>query len=63
MCIRDSNLLDLEAYLHLEIDLLPLVDVGVQGGLRRMTLQIDDIDNWNSDATLDGAYIGLTAQF
>ena len=63
IAVQDNNLLDLEAYLHLEIDLLPLVDVGVQGGLRRMTLQIDDIDNWNSDATLDGAYIGLTAQF
>ncbi len=60
---KDSNLLDVEAYLHLEVDLIPLVDVGIQGGIRRMSLDIDDIDNWNSNATLEGAYIALTGHF
>ena len=60
---EESNLLDLEAYLHLEVDLLPAIDFGIQGGLRRLSLDIDDLDNWNSDASLDGAYVGLTLHF
>ncbi len=58
-----NNLTDLEAYLHLEVDLIPLVDIGVQGGVRRLSLQIEDIDDWQSDATLEGAYIALTGHF
>lgn len=60
---EESNLSDLEAYLHLEVDLVPLLDVGVKGGLRRLSLDIDDLDNWNSDATIEGAFVGLTAHF
>lgn len=60
---EESNLLDLEAYLHLEVDLFPAVDFGIQGGLRRISMEIEDLDEWNSDATLEGAYIGLTAHF
>lgn len=60
---EDSELLDLEAYIHLEVDLVPTLDFGIQGGIRRLSLNIDDIDNWNSDANLEGAYIGLTAHF
>ncbi len=60
---QESELLDLEAYLHLEVDLLPAVDFGIQGGLRRLSISIDDLDNWNSDATLEGAYVGVTAHF
>jgi len=63
MSYKDSNLTDVEAYLHLEVDLLPLVDVGIQGGLRRLGLDIDDIDSWNSDAALEGAYVALTGHF
>ncbi len=60
---QESNLLDVEAYLHLEVDLLPAIDLGIQGGIRRLSLDIDDLDNWNSDATFDGAYVGLTLHF
>ncbi len=60
---EDSELLDLEAYVHLEVDLIPTLDFGIQGGIRRLSLSIDDIDDWNSDATLDGAYVGVTAHF
>ncbi len=60
---QESELLDLEAYLHLEVDLFPAVDFGIQGGLRRLSISIDDLDNWNSDATLEGAYVGVTAHF
>lgn len=60
---QNNNLADLEAYLHLEVDLIPLLDVGVQGGIRRLALQVDDIDNWESDAILEGAYIALTGHF
>ncbi len=58
-----NNLSDLEAYLHLEVDLVPLLDFGIQGGLRRLSLDIDDLDDWNSDATIEGAFVGITAHF
>ncbi len=60
---QGNNLSDLEAYLHLEVDLIPLFDFGIMGGVRRLTLDIDDLDDWNSDATIEGAFIGLTASF
>jgi len=60
---QGNNLSDLEAYLHLEVDLIPLLDFGIQGGLRRLSLDIDDLDDWNSDATIEGAFVGLTAHF
>lgn len=60
---KENTLLDVEAYLHLEVDLVPAVDFGIQGGLRRMSLEIDDLDTWNSNATLEAAYVGLTAHF
>ena len=58
-----SNLIDLEAYLQLDFDLIPAFDVGIQGGFRRLSLELDDVDDLNSDAALDGAYIALTAHF
>lgn len=60
---ESNNLIDLEAYLHLEVDLIPTIDFGIQGGVRRLSIKIDDVDNWSSDATLQGAYVGLTAHF
>lgn len=59
----DNNLTDIEAYLHLEVDLIPLLDIGIQGGIRRFGLEVDDIDDWQSDATLEGAYVALTGHF
>lgn len=63
IAFRDNNLSDLEAYIHLEVDLIPLLDVGIQAGIRRLSLVVDDIDNWESDAMLNGAYIALTGHF
>jgi len=60
---QKSKLVDLEAYLHLEVDLIPTLDVGIQGGVRRLSLNIKDLDDWNSDAMLTGGYIGITAHF
>ncbi len=60
---EDNTLLDLEAYLHLEMDLFPTLDVGIQGGLRRLSLDIADVDDWTSDATIEGAFVGLTLHF
>jgi len=60
---RGNKLVDTETYIHLEVDLLPLIDVGIEAGLRRLELVLDDLDNWNSDADLSGAYIALTAHF
>lgn len=58
-----NTLSDLEAYVHLEMDLIPTLDVGIQAGVRRLQLDIDDIDDWTSDATIEGAFVGLTVHF
>ena len=63
IAFQDNNLTDLEAYLHLEVDLIPLLDVGIQGGFRNLSLEVEDIDDWESDAELEGAYIALTGHF
>lgn len=63
LAFSDNRLIDLEAYLHLEVDLIPAIDFGIQGGIRRLSLDIQDLDSWNSDASLEGAYVGLTAHF
>lgn len=62
IAFKDNNLLDLEAYLHLEVDLIPLFDIGIQGGLRRLSLDINE-DNWESEASMEGAYVAFTGHF
>ena len=49
--------------MHLEVDFVPLLDFGIEGGFRRLSLDIDDLDDLNSDATIEGAFVGLTARF
>ena len=63
IAFEGNNLTDLEAFVHLEFDFIPFVDIGIQGGFRSLTLDIDDLDDLNSDATIDGAFVGLTASF
>jgi outer membrane protein len=58
-----GEMVDIEAYLHLEVDLLPLIDVGIEGGVRRLAMEFEDLDSLNADATLNGAYIAITAHF
>jgi len=58
----DNNLVDAEAYLHLEMDLVPMFDFGIQGGLRSMSFSLDE-GSWYSDAKLEGAYVSLTGHF
>jgi len=62
IAFEDNNLLDAEAYVHLEVDLIPFVDVGIQGGLRRLSLDVDE-GSWESEASLEGAYIAVTGKF
>ena len=63
LAFGDNTLTDIEAYVQLEFNLIPLLDVGIQGGFRRLGLEIEDIDDFESDAVLDGAYIALTGHF
>ena len=57
-----NELLDAEAYLHLEVETV-LLDIGIEGGFRRMQLTLEDLDAWNSDATMQGPFVSLTAHF
>ena len=61
--LSGNNMTDVEAYVQLEFDLIPLLDVGIQGGYRRLGLEIEDIDDFESDAVLDGTYIAITGHF
>lgn len=63
IAFQGNNLSDLEAYVHLEVDIIPLFDIGVQGGFRSLSLEVEDIDDWQSDADLEGAFIALTGHF
>jgi len=58
----DNNLVDVEAYVHLEFDLIPLVDVGIQGGVRGFNFDIDQ-SGFEAEASLRGAYVALTGHF
>lgn len=61
--LRDNLLTDLEAYLQLEVDFVPSLDIGVQAGFRHMSLDLDDLSFLQSDATLEGSYVALTIRF
>lgn len=62
IAFQDNNLVDLEAYVHIEFDFIPLVDIGLQGGVRGLSLDIDQ-SGFESEATFQGAYIALTGHF
>ncbi len=40
-----------------------IIDLGVELGYRRMTLEIDDIDDLEADLTLDGPYAAIVLHF
>jgi outer membrane protein len=54
-----NNLKDLNARINYEA----FMGLGIAVGYRVFTLELDDIDDLNSDLTLDGFYAGLTYHF
>lgn len=54
-----SSLLDLNGYVQYEF----AFGLGLRGGYRSFTLELDDIDDIDSDLTLSGPYAALTFHF
>jgi len=54
-----NTLLDLNAYVQYEF----AFGLGLRGGYRTFTLELDDVDDIDSDLTLDGAYGALVFHF
>ena len=55
---------DITAKIAYTSDALPLLDLGVELGFRRMALEVDDDDgDLNADLTIDGPYAAITLHF
>jgi len=54
-----NSLIDINGFIQYELP----IGLGVRGGYRRFTLELDDVNDINSDLTLDGYYAALTFHF
>ncbi|CAI8369721.1 MAG: Uncharacterised protein [SAR92 bacterium MED-G29] len=61
--VDDFRLIDWSAQLIYDIDLLPAVDMAVVLGYRLMVIELDDLDELQSDATFDGYFLALRMHF
>ena len=59
----EFKLIDWAAQLTYEFDLLPVVDTGLVLGYRSMLVELDDLDDLQSDATFEGYYLALQFHF
>ncbi len=60
---KDDQLTDFSAKLVYTSDILPLLDLGFELGYRQMKLELEDLDDLETDLTLDGPYIAATLHF
>ena len=59
-----DNFSDITAKIAYTSDGLPLLDLGLEIGYRRMALEVDDDDSdLNADLTIDGPYAAITLHF
>ncbi len=54
---------DLSAKISYNSDALPLLDLGVEIGYRRMALEVEDDGDLTADLTIDGPYAAVTLHF
>ncbi len=60
---KDDQLTDFSAKIMYTSDILPLLDLGFELGYRQMKLELEDLDDLETDLTLDGPYIAATLHF
>lgn len=60
---KDDKLVDYSAKIMYNTDILPLLDLGLELGYREMQLELEDLDDLETDVTLDGPYIAATLHF
>lgn len=58
-----DSITDYAAKILYTSDALPLLDLGFELGYREMSLELDDLDDLETDLTLDGPYAGVTFHF
>jgi outer membrane protein len=61
--VDEFRLVDWAAQLTYEFDLIPAVDTGLILGYRSMLVELDDLDDLQSDATFEGYYMALQLHF
>jgi outer membrane protein len=61
--VDEFRLIDWAAQLTYEFDLLPAVDAGLILGYRSMLVELDDLDDLQSDATFEGYYLAFQLHF
>jgi hypothetical protein len=61
--VDEFRLVDWSAELSYEFDLLPAMDAGIILGYRSMLIELDDLDELQSDATFDGYFLALQLHF
>ena len=58
-----DSISDVSAAVAWQTDVLVAFDLGVELGYRRMNLEVDDLDDLQTDLTIDGPYLSVNAHF
>lgn len=61
--VDEFSLVDWAAQLTYEFDLFPAVDAGVILGYRSMSVELDELDDLQSDASFEGYYLAFQLHF
>ena len=61
--VDEFRLIDWAAQLTYEFDLIPAMDTGLILGYRSMLVELDDLDDLQSDSTFEGYYLALQLRF
>ena len=61
--VDEFRLIDWAAQLAYEFDLFPVVDTSLILGYRSMLVELDDLDDLQSDATFEGYYLAFQLHF
>ena len=61
--VDDFRLVDWSAQLNYEFDVLPAMDAAIILGYRSQLIELDDLDELQSDARFDGYFLALQLHF
>jgi outer membrane protein len=61
--VDEFRLIDWSAQLSYEFDMLPVMDAGIILGYRSQSIELDDLDELQSDAKFEGYFLALQLHF
>ena len=61
--VDEFRLVDWSAQLNYEFDVLPAMDAGIILGYRSQLIELDDLDELQSDAKFEGYFLALQLHF